>query len=208
MNRCDFPYVGKWVGPKGCATVVLIAADWVITAYHAAKNKIDNPGIDVGVRFSDRDGNVSTAKVREAFASNDAAINWWNIALAKLDRRVENIPIASLAMNAIPCGQEIQLTIVASELIRPAYYGRHNVSGHLVRDHDRGSGVRGVPGDSGGACVFQNAARNLEVVVGVIQGRTHDDKGAASQPSAFRDWIERTMERFHANATWATLDYD
>jgi hypothetical protein len=71
MNRCDYPYVGKWVGPKGCANVVLIATEWVITAKHVAKNKIERPGIDVEVRFFDRDGAVSTAKVEEAFARQD-----------------------------------------------------------------------------------------------------------------------------------------
>jgi hypothetical protein len=160
----------------------------------------------VDVRFSDREGNVSTARIVEAFACGNVGHDFRGIALARLDPSVGNIPIASLAGNALPAGQEIQVALVANELIRPAYCELHP-SGHLVRKHGRGSPVRGVPGDSGGAWIFEAAAGKVQVVVGVIQGATCNHRGAASQPSVFRYWIDTTMGKYHANATWAPLNY-
>lgn len=138
MVKSDYPCVGKWVGPKGCANVALIATDWIITAKHVVQNKINCPGIDVEVRFFDRDGNVSTAKVEKAFARQDAGPNFWEIAIARLDHPVENIPFVALAENALPPGREIEIAIVANELIAPAYCGRRK-NGHLAQSPTRQS---------------------------------------------------------------------
>jgi hypothetical protein len=209
MNGCDFAYVGRWCGSKGCAHVVLIAENWVVTAEHVARNKVVNPGaVNVEVRFSDLGGNVSIARVAEAFASRicvGPAFNW-EVALARLDHPIEGVSCVTLAENGPPDGREVKVAIVATELITPAYC-RLNQAGHLDRNPNRGSAIPGVGGDSGGAWVAEGANRGRDVLLGVIQGGRGQGWGAASQPSVFRDWIDHTMRLHGAIATWATLGY-
>ncbi len=126
MGNCEYPYVGKWVGPKGYATgrVVLIAHDWIITAKHVAINKINNPkNVNVKVCFIGP-GDIISAKVVQAFCRPTTNHNWWEIALAKLEHYIEGIPTVALASNGIPSNQEIKITLIGKNSPIPGAYCR------------------------------------------------------------------------------------
>ena len=205
-----YPYVGKWVGPMGlekCATVVLIAADWIITAKHVAENKIAHPDdVDVTVWFTGPDGKIS-AKVVEAVGYPKTNI-WWEIALAKLDRPIEGIPPVALASNEVPSNQEIEITIIGKDSPVPGAYCKvKEDKRHLIRNQQRGNKTTGVVGNSGGAWIVEHQGIGPDVVVGIIQGRGDKNCAEASQPVVFRKWIDEKLAEFGAEAKWVAVDY-
>ena len=55
MCSMKYGYVGRWCGPGPATHAELIASEWIITAPHVVKNKMQNPDIDVIVCFQCRD---------------------------------------------------------------------------------------------------------------------------------------------------------
>ena len=204
MGNRDYPFVGKWVGPKGSANVVLIAPQWIITSEHVARKKIKDPGnVDVAVRFFQANGEVST-NVAGAYGRCEAKCPGMGIALGRLDRTIECIPSVAIVQNAVSEGESIKITIVGNHTI-PGAYCELNKKGHLVRIHDCGSRQRGVPGDSGGAWIVEPPGDGPPVLVGIIKGTDGHNRGVASQPAVFREWIDRKLAEFGASCMWVQV---
>lgn len=208
MDTCDYPYVGRWLGPRGCATVVLITPEWIITSEHVARKKIeDSSNVDVTVRFFNPNGDVS-AKVANAFGYQETKCPGMGIALGKLDHYIECIPSIAMAQNGVSKGKNIEITIVgnnANNAIRGAYCKLNN-KGHLVRVYDCGNSQRGVPGDSGGAWIVESPDGGL-VLVGIIKGTDEHNRGVASQPIVFRKWIDQKLAAFDAKCRWVEVSH-
>jgi hypothetical protein len=201
MGTRDYPFVGRWLGPKGSATVVLIAPEWIITSEHVASNKIKDPGnVDVAVRFFQPNGEVS-AKVAAAYGRCEARCPGMGIAVGRLDRSIAGVPSVAVAQSGASPGEAIEITILATDTI-PGAYCRLNNKGHLVRIHNYGNRQRGIRGDSGGAWIVEPPGDGLPVLVGIIKGTDGHDRGVASQPAAFREWIDSKLAEFGASCKW------
>ena len=71
----------------------------------------------------------------------------------------------------------------------------------LVRDTGGGFG-----GDSGGAWLVEQQ-NGCDVLIGIIQGVSKDNKAAATPPAPRRKSIDMTLKRSSAKANWVTVVY-
>ena len=199
--------LGNGWARRQCAKVVLIAADWIITAKHVAENKIAHPDVvNVTVCFTGPDGKIS-AKVVEAVGYPKTNI-WWEIALAKLDRPIEGIPPVALASKEVLPNQEIEITIIGRDSPIPGAYCKvKKDKRHLIRNDQRGNKTPGIGGDSGGAWIVEHQGNGSDVVVGIIQGGGDKNCAEASQPVVFRRWIDEKLAEFGTEAEWVAVDH-
>jgi hypothetical protein len=206
FKATDFGYVGAWRGqPKeaqsiGIGTAELIAPDWVITAKHVATKVIANPDASrVTVHFQTPAG-VFSAKVVAAFGADDA-----DVALARLDRPLTNVPVIALASNALPQGRLAKITMIGHSGDKHALFDRlcRLKNDDLVRV-ERGETGTLKGGDSGGAWISGGTNAVDAVLVGIVHGGGH-----APEVSRLRTWIDATLAAHGgAKADWRPVDYE
>ena len=85
--RNRFPYVSRWLGPKGVGTATLISPKWCLTAKHVAVRKIADAEVPIRIRFGKR-----TVKVVEAFPAPAG-----DVALVRLAEPVKDVQPVGLA---------------------------------------------------------------------------------------------------------------
>jgi hypothetical protein len=132
----EYVYVGRWCGPRAIATAELIAPEWIITAPHVVKNKVEDPeSIKITVCF-DSGGERASASVTKAFlrdwergptwnAWRSSKREWEEVALEKLDRPLEFISPVDLAENLIPRDTTIKINIVGTTIRDDPVFGAY-----------------------------------------------------------------------------------
>ena len=206
FKATDFGYVGAWRGRPtdskgiGMGTAELIAPDWIVTAKHVATRVIANPDASrVTVQFTTPAGTFS-AKVVQAFGADDA-----DVALARLDHPLTNIPVIALASNALPQGRLAKITMIGHSGDKHALFDRYcRLKGADLVRVDRGESTTLKGGDSGGAWITGGTNAADEVLIGIVHGGGH-----APEVSRLRVWIDATLAAHGgAKAVWRTVDYE
>jgi hypothetical protein len=210
---------------------VLIAPEWILTAPHVVRNKIENPGaVNVRVCFGSRGERMSAMVVESFLDTWDSCGTWENwrayvryewvrVALARLDRSIDTIPPAVLAADPLPPGTPIQINIVGTTIRDDPVLGAqctldpNRDRPRLIREavHTaRSERKRANPCDSGGVWLFERQG-HPDVVVGILQGHETVNNGAeigvAAQPTVSRGWIDEKLRESGAAAKWIRVAY-
>jgi hypothetical protein len=222
-----YVYVGRWCGPRGIATAELIAPDWIITAPHVVKNKIQDPdSTNVSVCFDEGSG-VASAGVVKAFlhcwepgqtweAWKQSKREWEEVALGRLDHPLKLVSPVDLAANLVPRDATVKINIVGTTIRDDPVVGAYCEQDHRGRYLRRARNGRAEskrkhanPGDSGGGWLVERLGEP-DVLVGIVQGladRDDPDSGAATPPALCHDWIDSVLRTFGAEARWVPVVY-
>jgi hypothetical protein len=203
------PFVGSWQGIHkessrvGVGTCILISSNWVLTAAHVASPLVN--GADDRVIRITFPGDVKRVAVSAVRVEDQ------DLALARLDKPVTQIVPVALQSVVLTKPRHGLIPLV----IEGTSGGRKSLQGHraygappfMLRIPNEKLAT-GKGGDSGGAWLLKKAGGESPLLLGVLIGGVQlngKEYGRAIQPSAYREWIDKTLAATGDAAVWTEL---
>jgi len=214
-NNPNFKYVGrtkqyhKDSGKIGLGTCTLIAKNWILTAYHVAQFRKENPnGGRLAVYFR---GSTVESTVRNVYKAPGVDVALCEIKPAISADGNKAIPPVALMSGKFTNTHDgtITFTMIGHQGGLHYHRGRkgHGTSGgeSFYHSKDANGNRPGKAGDSGGAWVIERTGStgdSQDVQFAVIHGG-----GTGPQVGPLKDWIDNKMADSGQTVTWVTKSH-